>query len=133
MALNFKETAKRVGAQEDELIVSRTKAKLDTVVGEVLTLEGVARTRYEKDGEKGSYPAICFKEYPNNYFSGGTLFERALFAWAEETGCPTDDDEDCPYYDFGPLNAELANQTVQVTFYKSTKRNGQPLNKFRVM
>lgn len=128
---NFKETARRVGAVEDELIADKTKAKIDTIVGEVVTLKGIARTRFEKDGEKGSYPAIVFEEHPENFYSAGTLFERAVSGWAEETGCPTDDDPDCPYSDFTPLNEELKKQKVRLVFFRSVKRNGQPINKFK--
>lgn len=131
MAFNFKESAKRLGAVEDDLIADKTKAKLDTIVGEVVTLRGIARTRFDKDGEKGAYPAIVFEEYPDNFFSGGTLFERAIYGWAEEMGCEKDDDPDCPYCDFTPVNEELKHQSVKLTFFKSVKRNGQPLNKFK--
>lgn len=131
MGFNFKESAKRIGAVEDDLIADKTKAKLDTIVGEVVTLRGIARTRFDKDGEKGAYPAIVFDEYPDYFFSGGTLFERAIYGWAEEMGCEKDDDSDCPYCDFTPVNEELNHQTVKLMFFKSVKRNGQPLNKFK--
>lgn len=131
MAFNFKASAKRIGAVEDDLIADKTKGKLDDIVGEVVTLRGIARTRFNKDGEEGAYPAIVFDEYPDKFFSGGTLFERAIFGWAEEMGCETDDNPDCPYCDFTPVNDELNKQNIQLVFFKSTKRNGQPLNKFK--
>ena len=126
MALNFRKIAEEKGLVQGGILAGRTGAKLQTIIDEVVTIIGVQPAVGKIEEQSSRYPAIVLKEYPDKYFRAGAGKVSALIAgWADEAGCPVDDDAvaagySCVHKNYDALTAELQNQGgVRITFKMS--------------
>lgn len=116
MALNFKKIAENNGIVQGGILANRTGVKLKSIIGEVVTIIGVQPAVGKLEGQNSRYPAIVVKEYPDNYFGAGAgRISSLISAWADEAGCPIDEDAmdagySCVHKNYDALTAELQNQ-----------------------
>lgn len=123
MALNFRKIAEEKGIVQGGILANRTGAKLQSIMGETVTLIGVQPAVGKLEGQVSRYPAIVVKEYPDNYFKAGAGRVSSLISgWADEAGCPVDEDAadagySCIHKNYDALTAELQNQGgVRISF-----------------
>lgn len=136
MAMNFKQVSQSKGLVESDLIAARTPLPLVEVMGEEITLIGVVRTHWKKNGEEGDRPGMIFEEYPDNWVkASGTNVQRNIYAWAEQAGCPKDPiSEECPFENFDALNKELKEAGgLRVMFVRAKTSDGNPFNKLVIL
>lgn len=123
MSLNFRKVAEQKGVIQGGILANRTSAKLQSIMGEVVTIIGVQSAVGKLEGQISRYPAIIVKEYPDNYFKAGAgKIAQLISAWADECGCPLDVDAEeagfsCVHKNYDALTDELQNQGgVRISF-----------------
>lgn len=80
--INFKKMA------QDELSLSplmagREQIKTDDLIGQTVTVTGFDFATITDKGVKKTFPVLLLKEYPENYYNGGTLLSKLCKCWAD--------------------------------------------------
>lgn len=126
MGFNFKKVAQEKGVVQSGLLENRTSAKLQGIMGEVVTLIGVQPAVGKLEGATSRYPAVIFKEYPEHYFKAGAgKVAQLISAWADEIGCPVDPEAvdegySCVHKNYDALTEELQKQGGIPMIFKMT-------------
>lgn len=126
MALNFKKIAEDKGIIQGGLLQGRTPARLQSIIGEVVTITGVQAAVGKLEGQISRYPAIVVKEYPNTYFrAGAARIAQVISGWADEAGCPVDDEAldagySCVHKNYDALTEEIVKQGGVPISFKMT-------------
>ena len=81
--INFKKMA------QDELSLSplmagKTQIKTDDLIGETVTVVAFDFATITDRGVEKTFPVLIFAEYPDRYYTGGTLLNKMCAAWAAE-------------------------------------------------
>lgn len=116
MGFSFKNAAQEAGIVRSGLLENRAPAKLQLIMGEVVTLIGAQPAVGKLHGNINRYPAIIFEEYPDHFFKAGAgKISDLISAWADKLGCPPDPDAaeegySCVHKNYDALTAELQKQ-----------------------
>lgn len=127
MGLNFKKIAEDKGIIQGGLLANRTRARLQSIVGEPVTIVGVQVAVGKLEGQVSRYPAIVLNEYPNSYFSAGAQrIAQLISGWADEADCPVDDDAmdagySCVHKNYDALTEAMVNQGGVPIVFKLTR------------
>lgn len=80
---NFREIAAKTLSLSD-LMAGREKMTTEDLIGQTVTcVEFDFATITDKGAEK-TFPVLIFAEYPDRYYTGGTLLNKMCAAWAGE-------------------------------------------------
>ncbi len=69
-----------------QLMNGRTQLKTGDVAGKVLTIIAFDFATITQDGFEKEFPVIIFKEFPEQYYNGGTVLKKLCTAWASAYG-----------------------------------------------
>lgn len=80
--INFKKIA------QDELSLSplmagKEQIKTEDLIGETVTVVAFDFATITDKGVEKTFPVLLLKEYPENYYNGGTLLSKLCRCWAE--------------------------------------------------
>lgn len=80
---NFREIAAKTLSLSD-LMAGREKLTTEDLIGQTVTVTEFDFATITDKGVEKVFPVMIFSEYPNNYYSGGTLLKKMCEAWAAE-------------------------------------------------
>ena len=85
MAINFKDTAKRVSNNDHFIINGRTRIQINDIISNYP--DGITITSFDifKDRNAGTYPVIGFLEDDSKFaMGGGKMFTDIISGWYDE-------------------------------------------------
>lgn len=80
---NFREIAAKT-LSLSELMAGREKLTTEELVGKTVTMMEFDFATIEDKGEAKVFPVMVFAEFPNCYYSGGTLLKKMCQAFVAE-------------------------------------------------
>jgi hypothetical protein len=81
--MSFREIAAKTLSMSD-LMDGREKITTEQLIGQTVTVTEFDFATITDRGEEKTFPVLIFKEFPNNYYCGGTLLAKMCMAWAAE-------------------------------------------------
>lgn len=81
MGNQFKDVAVKT-LSLSELMAGREQIKTEDLIGKTVTIMEFDFATITDKGEEKTFPVVIFKEYPNNYYNGGTLLRKLCIAWS---------------------------------------------------
>ena len=79
----FREIAAKTLSLSD-LMAGREKMTTDELIGQTVTVVEFDFATINDKGIEKTFPVLIFAEYPDRYYSGGTLLAKMCMAWAGE-------------------------------------------------
>lgn len=64
------------------LMAGREQLKTEDLIGEEVTVYMFDFATITDKGVEKTFPVLLLKEYPENYYNGGTLLSKLCMAWA---------------------------------------------------
>ena len=80
---NFREIAAKTLSLSD-LMAGREKMTTEDLIGQTVTCVEFDFATITDKGVEKTFPVLIFAEYPNHYYTGGTLLNKMCAAWASE-------------------------------------------------
>lgn len=120
---NFREIAAKTLSLSD-LMAGREKMTTEDLIGQTVTCVefDFATITDPKQGEK-TFPVLIFAEYPDHYYTGGTLLNKMCQAWAAEYDG-----------DISAASAALSDEGgVKIRFAAGKTKSGNNLTNITVM
>lgn len=131
MAFNFKKAAQQETSLS-AIMVGRNKLDTDDILNKELTIvafdfapkfdEKGRPVVDESTGEVDTFGVVVFKEFPESYYSVGTVFTKVCKAWAAEFNSPAEASE-----------ALTAEGGVRVRFSPSKTKKGNNLTAVEIL
>ena len=82
---SFREIAVKTLSLSD-LMAGREKMVTEDLIGQTVTCVEFDFATIKDKGEEKTFPVMIFAEYPNYYYTGGTLLNKMCMAWSAEYG-----------------------------------------------
>lgn len=118
----FREIAAKTLSLSD-LMAGREKMTTDDLLGQTVTCVEFDFAEITDDGQKKVFPVLVFAEYPDRYYTGGTLLNKMCQAWAAEFDG-----------DIGAASAALSDEGgVKIRFSAGKTKHGNNLTNITVM
>jgi len=119
---NFREIAAKTLSLSD-LMAGREKMNTEDLIGQTVTVVEFDFATIQDKGVEKTFPVLIFAEYPNRYYTGGTLLNKMCTAWASEYDG-----------DVAMASAELADQGgVKIRFSTGKTKSGNNLTNIDVL
>lgn len=80
---SFREIAAKTLSLSD-LMAGREKLTTEDLIGQTVTVTEFDFATINDKGTDKTFPVLIFAEYPDRYYSGGTLLAKMCAAWAAE-------------------------------------------------
>lgn len=80
---NFRDIAAKTLSLSD-LMAGREKITTEELIGQTVTVTEFDFATIKDKGIEKTFPVLIFEEYPDLYYSGGTLLNKMCQAWASE-------------------------------------------------
>lgn len=81
----FREIAAKTLSLSD-LMAGREKLTTEDLIGKTVTCVQFDFATINDKGTEKTFPVLIFDEYPDYYYTGGTLLNKMCSAWADEFG-----------------------------------------------
>lgn len=69
-----------------DLMAGREKMTTDDLIGQTVTCVEFDFATITDKGQEKTFPVLLFAEYPDKYYTGGTLLNKMCAAWTSEYG-----------------------------------------------
>lgn len=79
----FREIAAKTLSLSD-LMAGREKMTTEELIGQTVTVTEFDFATINDKGVEKTFPVLIFAEFPDRYYSGGTLLAKMCMAWAGE-------------------------------------------------
>lgn len=119
---NFREIAAKTLSLSD-LMAGREKMTTEDLIGQTVTCVEFDFATINDKGTEKTFPVLIFAEYPDRYYTGGTLLNKMCMAWAGEYDG-----------DISAASAALSDEGgVKIRFAAGKTKSGNNLTNITVM